>query len=77
MKEIRGEKKTTTENESGKNFRGKGSRPNVEHGISPVKKEGPIPALVSSFGNSAIREILTRGFAPPPHDGFALIEKRP
>jgi hypothetical protein len=55
MKEIRGEKKTTTENESGKNFRGKGSRPNVEHGISPVKKEGPIPTLFSSFGNPAIR----------------------
>ncbi len=55
MNEIRGEKKTTTENESGKNFGGKGSRPNVEHGISPVRQEGPIPTLFSSFGNPAVR----------------------
>jgi hypothetical protein len=55
MNEIRGEKKTTTENEPGKGLGGKGSRPDVEHGMPPVRKKGPIPALFSSFGNPAVR----------------------
>jgi hypothetical protein len=43
------------------------------------QRGGPRSCLTSkpSFGSSAIRlcVYLTRGFAPPPHDGFALLGK--
>src|SRR5262249_38806905 len=33
------------------------------------------PVLRPSFGNPAVRSALTRGFASPPRDGFALFGK--
>jgi len=36
-----------------------------------------MPVLFPFFGNPAIRTWLTRGFAFPPHSGFAFIGKEP
>jgi len=40
-------------------------------------KEGPIPRFFLPSVSRLSGNVLTRGFASPPHDGFALIEKRP
>ncbi len=77
LNDIRDEEDTTSKNESRKGFGSKGSSKHVGHGIPPVTKEGPIPALFPFFGNPAISNVLTRGFASPPHGGFALIGKGP
>ena len=56
---------------------GRVERPGEGIGSLPSAGDHSIPgeAASPSFGNPAVRCRLTRGFASPPHDGFALIGK--
>src|SRR2546425_11322813 len=52
--------------------------PELDHNplLLPLSAGGGFASASPFFGSPAIRGHLTRGFASPPHDGFALIGKR-